>query len=93
MALEQPLTLGSFIELAHSPETAQKVERLRTIYRAMTPDEQADPRPLTVARRQQVADAAGVEPMEVSQLIRTYLSATRAIAQVSAADRRDASKS
>ena len=59
---------------------ANGVRRLRAIYAAMTPAERDDPRLIDHPRRAAVAAAAGVEPMDVSQLRRTFEAANRVLA-------------
>ena len=58
--------------------------RLQAIYAAMTPAERADPGLIDHPRRAAIADAAGVEPMDVSQLRRTFEAANRARAMIAA---------
>ena len=60
------------------------VRRLQAIYAAMTPAERRDPSLIDYPRPAAVAQAAGVEPMDVSQLRRKFEAANRACAIIAA---------
>ena len=64
------------------------VKRFRAIYAEMTPAERDDPSLVNHGRRAAIASAAGVEPMDVSQLLRGFRSANRAQAILNKAEQR-----
>ena len=63
---------------------ANGVRRLRAIYAAMTLAERDDPGLIDHPRRAAIAAAAGVEPMDVSQLRRSFEAANRVLAMPAA---------
>ena len=60
------------------------VRRLRAVFFAMTPEERDNPALVDHPRRAAIARAAGVEPIDVSQLRRNFEAARRAGAAVAA---------
>jgi hypothetical protein len=66
----------------HHHSALEGVRKMRCIYGAMTPVERANPLIIDHARRGEIARVAGVEPMEVSQLVRSFDAAKRAQARV-----------
>jgi signal recognition particle GTPase len=63
----------------------------RRIFIAMSVEERANTKLVDHARRQQIADAAGVEPMAVSNLLRAFRSLNKTMDQLAGAEPRDAS--
>jgi signal recognition particle GTPase len=67
----------------HERDTQKNaVRRLYAIYAAMTPAERGDPGLVDHPRRAAIAAAAGVEPMDVSQLRRSFEAVNRALSGV-----------
>ena len=88
-ALSILLPLPSLRRLARRLRDAHEshengMRRLRAIYAAMTPTERDDRGLIDHPRRAAIAAAAGVEPMDVSQLRRNFEAANRVLAMPAA---------
>src|SRR5688572_2420677 len=68
---------------------ANALQENRRIFDAMSAEERANTKLVDHARRQQIADTAGVEPMVVSNLLRGFRSLNKAMDQLAVAESRN----
>jgi signal recognition particle subunit SRP54 len=59
-------------QMMNQGETSQQIRQMVGMIDSMTPAERKDPKLIQVSRRQRIAAGAGVQPKQVSELIKQY---------------------
>ncbi len=64
--------MGSFAQMIGDADADEQMRRVRGMIDSMTPEERANPRIIDQSRRRRIAVGAGVEPHQVSELIKQF---------------------